>query len=235
MTNSHHSSEDNEHYTPPDYVEAARALMGSIDLDPASNALANQSVKAATYYSRSTNGFDKEWSGNVWLNPPGGIGDNQGRLVLNARKGKKPRQSCRVTGECGVPAPHEHANPTSMAKAWWFKLAAEYRKARVDAAVFMGFNLELLQTTQTPCFNSRHGSSIHDFPLCFPSKRVKFFTPDDDGVLQEGGQPTHANVLVYLPKLWNEIEQMRFEALFSDFGRCIWPATSAAMDTRLAA
>lgn len=64
------NSGDNEWYTPAEYIEAARRVMGSIDLDPASNDYANKTVKATTYYTQDTNGLDKEWFGNVWLNPP---------------------------------------------------------------------------------------------------------------------------------------------------------------------
>ena len=37
---------NNEWYTPPVFIEAARAVMGSIDTDPASCETANQNVKA---------------------------------------------------------------------------------------------------------------------------------------------------------------------------------------------
>lgn len=64
------NSKDDEWYTPARFIESARRAMGSIDLDPASNDFANETVKAGTYYTESDNGLDKEWFGNVWLNPP---------------------------------------------------------------------------------------------------------------------------------------------------------------------
>lgn len=61
---------DNEWYTPPRYIEAARRVMGSIDLDPASCEEANRTVKAACYYTEEMNGLALPWYGNVWMNPP---------------------------------------------------------------------------------------------------------------------------------------------------------------------
>lgn len=64
------NSGNNEWYTPAEYIEAAREVMGSIDVDPASNDIAQETVKAKTYYTVETNGLDKKWNGNVWMNPP---------------------------------------------------------------------------------------------------------------------------------------------------------------------
>ena len=64
------NSHDDEWYTPEKYIESARKVMGSIDLDPASNDFANETVKAETYFDESVNGLEQEWFGNIWLNPP---------------------------------------------------------------------------------------------------------------------------------------------------------------------
>lgn len=64
------NSKDDEWYTPSIYIEAARRVMGSIDLDPASNDFANETVFATTYYDETVNGLEQEWFGNIWLNPP---------------------------------------------------------------------------------------------------------------------------------------------------------------------
>ncbi|MBZ9973489.1 phage N-6-adenine-methyltransferase [Mesorhizobium sp. BR-1-1-8] len=61
---------ENEWYTPAQFIELARTTMGSIDVDPASNPIAQSTVQASTYYTEETNGLDKDWIGNVWCNPP---------------------------------------------------------------------------------------------------------------------------------------------------------------------
>lgn len=80
--NSEHSAEDsekplvclftgnNEWYTPAEYIEAAREVLGTIDLDPASCELANQTVKAGKFFSADEDGLSQNWHGNIWLNPP---------------------------------------------------------------------------------------------------------------------------------------------------------------------
>ena len=61
---------NNEWYTPAQYIKAARAVLGKIDLDPASSEKAQKVVKAGIFYSRADDGLKQKWSGRVWLNPP---------------------------------------------------------------------------------------------------------------------------------------------------------------------
>jgi ParB family chromosome partitioning protein len=65
-----HNTGNNEWYTPPVYLEAARLVLGAIDLDPASSAIANESVKATKFYSEADDGLARSWRGRVWMNPP---------------------------------------------------------------------------------------------------------------------------------------------------------------------
>jgi phage N-6-adenine-methyltransferase len=61
---------NNEWYTPQEHIEAARAVLGTIDLDPASSAFANRTVGAAQFFTEDDDGLSREWNGHVWLNPP---------------------------------------------------------------------------------------------------------------------------------------------------------------------
>lgn len=64
------NSGQNEWYTPPAFIEAATQVMGGIDLDPASSAIANKTVRAKKFYTSTQDGLTKKWAGTVFLNPP---------------------------------------------------------------------------------------------------------------------------------------------------------------------
>ena len=208
-TAARHSSESSDHYTPPWLVDAARATLGSIDLDPASCDEANAWIQAGRIFTAADNGYTRPWSGHVFLNPPGGMSDNLERPV---------KIKCRETGACGLPVPHTHEGVESSQKKWWFKLAREYNGGdgtggrRVPAAIFVCFSVELLQTTQN---DTPAGLTIPlDHAICFPSSRVSYVKPGG----KVGTAPPHASCIICL----GDYEyKKRFEIMFTQFGRVI--------------
>ena len=199
-----HSSKSNEHYTPSAIVEAARELMGGIDFDPFSCSEANRVVKARAFCSleNGLDGFSCTWSiatvpTCAFVNPPGG---------------KLDRKTLKPTDGPGL----------SSAAVAWAKLIHEWKNGNVIQAVFVGFNLEILRTSQGWKENGIPGCG--EFPICFPDERLRFWNKDK---AEDKSQPTCANVLVYVPPYdqWNEstVEPVpsmfaRFERLFSKFG-----------------
>ncbi|MDB4998269.1 MAG: Modification methylase Bsp6I [Myxococcaceae bacterium] len=210
-----HSSESNEYYSPKPLVEAARATLGRIDLDPASCEFANELVGADVFYSEQDNGFPREWNGRTFLNPPGGMSDNQERRVL---------KKCRVTGACGLPIGHTHEGVESSSKKWGFKLAREFQADRVTAAIFIGFSIEILQTTQVdvPIVAAPIGGvplpTPLDFAICVPSRRIQWRTPTKE---KGNGNSPHASALVCVSH--DEETIARFVREFSGFGRIVVP------------
>ena len=65
-----YNSGNNEWYTPLEYVNSARFVMGCIDLDPATTEEINEKIKAEFYYTKTTDGLSQKWHGNIWMNPP---------------------------------------------------------------------------------------------------------------------------------------------------------------------
>lgn len=98
-----HLSLSDQHFTPPHVIEAARRLMGGIELDPASCDRANVIVKAERYFTKEVPATQAiNWyCKSAWLNPPGGLdpfgGSNQKwwfeKLLSSYRLGRV-QQAC---------------------------------------------------------------------------------------------------------------------------------------------
>lgn len=76
--------DSDEWYTPACFIELARKVMGTIDLDPFSSQAANQVVQAAYYFDPTVSALQRPWRNplqkrrypggvNLWMNPPYGI------------------------------------------------------------------------------------------------------------------------------------------------------------------
>lgn len=61
---------ENEWYTPLQYIESARQVLGEIDLDPATSEFGQGRIKANGYFTTKDNGLSLPWNGKIWLNPP---------------------------------------------------------------------------------------------------------------------------------------------------------------------
>lgn len=72
-TNPKHLKTTAEHNTPRAIVEAARTVLGGIDLDPMSNDAAQRVIQATRYYTQADDCFVQPWAGRTFLNPAGGF------------------------------------------------------------------------------------------------------------------------------------------------------------------
>ena len=105
--------------TPADIIERARRVLGTFDLDPASDVEANKRVQARRILTANDDGLVSPWhtgeSGplTVWLNPPGG------------RRGRE-----------SLPSP------------FWERLMCFRDSGHLHDAIFLAFSLEALRTTQ---------------------------------------------------------------------------------------
>lgn len=217
MALAQHSCESIEHYTPSHIVELARELMGSIDLDPASCALVQETMRAEAWYGPGSplgeDGLIEPWLGHVFLNPPGGKVDGEGRAIfLGCGKRDAPN-----AGACGIEAPHRHEGVLSSAAFWWGMLAHKWETDEIDQALFVGFSLEFLRSAQQ--------LPVHQpltFPFVVPLQRIAFDALDEQGQRVSSKSPTHANVLVWLPPK-TQWSFERFQTLFGSLGQCVNP------------
>lgn len=207
MTNRipQHLSSTWEHYTPIEVVEAARQTLGAFDLDPASCEDANKRVKASRFLTVSDDGLQDgvPWRGRVFLNPPGGafVLKEQDQLRVQQSLPKAKAKARIEQLKADNRALTERWGTKSRACAWWRKLVEEFDAGRVRSAVFVGFTLEILRSSQ-----GGKWAEPFDFARCFPRERLHF----------DGADPTHGNVIVYLGG-----HDRRFRACFEQFGRVV--------------
>ncbi len=141
-----HQSTSNEHYTPPKYLDAARAVLGAFDLDPASCEIANNHVKASEYITQDQDGLKQRWQGRVWCNPPYG---------RTAGKSNQQRWSAKLMRE--YRAGHVHAAillVTSATSEKWFQPLWTYPLCLTD------HRIKFLDATGRPQNGNTKGSAF---------------------------------------------------------------------------
>lgn len=102
------SSETNEWYTPPAIIDRVRQI-SPIDLDPASNSIAQEWIRAERWYGKEDDGLSLPWKtqNGLWLNPPYGTksASNRGasawilKAIAEYRAGSFPWAVLLVRGD----------------------------------------------------------------------------------------------------------------------------------------
>lgn len=96
-------------YTSPRIIEAARDLMGCIDLDPASHPVANTVVRATRFFTHDDNGLERHWAGKVWVNPPFGQWESWSNKIIHEWRRGDVAEMCvlaatrSITAQCFAP------------------------------------------------------------------------------------------------------------------------------------
>lgn len=160
-----HSSESNEWYTPGIYTNAAKLVMGNIDLDPASSLEANEVVQAGKIFTIEDDGFRKEWFGRVWLNSPYGFFEGR-RGVSCAGMWAKSLNSRFLSGEVEEALMLVNAN---VGDKWWMSLAREIPVCLINKRI--GFRRPSGSTKKT---QPSKGNSIFYFGKNFEKFRYVF-------------------------------------------------------------
>lgn len=177
--NVQHSSKCQEWMTPISVLDRARMVLGPIDLDPASSEEANRRVGAARFFTKDDCGIVNPWERYEGDEPA---------LYINPPGGTS-------------------AGRVSNAYAFWHKLMEHWSRHAIRHAIFMGFSLEILQSSQKCPWGA-----VGDFVHCIPRQRLRFDLPGGGTPLS----PSHANVITYVPGTLDKSRAFAYE--FQDLG-----------------
>jgi hypothetical protein len=204
------SANKGEWFTPPEIIKRVHAVMGGIDLDPASCAKANTIVGAKQFFTAADDALNRPWHGRVFVNPPGtcprGVVERYEDSYTGTIVVKEERFSvCGKTKVCTCDLPRK----------FWNKLMLEFSEGRVSCAIYLGFSLNQLATLQASSVPGLEGCTFKsplDFPICVLRQRLKFL--DSETLLPVPG-PTQHNFVSYVNG-----SGMKFRAEFSSLGAC---------------
>jgi len=185
-------NEDQELITNPDLVASAHALLGEIDLDPASSNLANTYVGASHYYTPQDDGLnDADWYGKVYVFPP------SGSYFFNKQlnKWKMTRTSAGTI--------------TSAHAVWYHRLYRAWLNNEIEQGLFFTNCPDMI----------RYEQKIFDFPVCILKTPPELIKNSSKGLSKHR---TCTSLAVYLqPKDSPGKATERFIDIYAEKGRIL--------------
>lgn len=165
-----HSTGSGSWYTPDEYMDAVHEVLGGIALDPASDAEANQYVKAVRYFTEQDNGILRDWitDGGVYCNPPG-------------KEDPKNFPSKEIARE---------VNQYRGQELWLEKMIQEYERGHFKEGIMLMFNASPVDTLWWH-------TAVRKFVVCIKLSRIKFNPPEGAYEDTSKNQPTHGNGWIY--------------------------------------
>jgi hypothetical protein len=184
--------EDAELITNRDLVNAANAVMGGIDLDVASSAIANEYVGAQEYYSPSQDGLNAQpWFGKVYLFPPSGC-----------YFWDQKNQRWKMTRASSMTLTSSHA-------VWFRRLYREWIAGEVEQGIYFTNCPDMI----------RYEQKIFDFPVCI-LRTAPILMRNIKGEVKP--HKTCTSFIVYLPPINDSTAAIeRFVEIYSEKGRVI--------------
>ncbi|WP_446444847.1 hypothetical protein [Shewanella sp. 1180_01] len=172
LINQSNAEQGFEYYTPQPWPQLASQLMGGIDLDPASNDIANASINAKTIFTKEIDGLSQPWHGTVWMNHP-------------FHRGEQPCPTKCKKKAC-IKRGHHIDKPIPGNSDWINKVIYEYESGHIKEAVIITF-----------C-NSSEGwlLPLLKYSQCFPHGRVHYKKADGS----KADSCTKGSVITYIGK-----------------------------------
>lgn len=153
--------------------------------------------------------------GQIDLDPASDLDSNARILALHTIGREDDALICKwVPGSVFLNPPGGRLGTQSKPTLFWERLMAHRREEKLSHAIFIGFTLEILRTTQGR-LSGRQAAA--DFPFCIPAKRIAFDPPPGT----KATSPTHGNAIIYVPGSCDYTD--RFKEVFSQFGQVIVP------------
>lgn len=126
------SSKSKEWFTPAQYLDSVRAVLGRIELDPASCPEANKAVRATTIYTESMDGLSLPWhAATVFLNPPYGTVRGKSLQGIWSQRFIDEYDSARFTS--GILLVNSGIGDQWFRPLWRFPMCLVYRRIRFNA------------------------------------------------------------------------------------------------------